>query len=284
VKASKRARCITAVCVLLALAFVIGFSLYGPRPSFPVPTPNGYDGFVHAAELGLKTLENAEVRRISDGLLSDATAEELRTWMLQAADTLVLFQQGLTNSCCVPVQATRQFGDSHIQTLGGLKFLTRFLVARARLGVLENRTDDALLADLEAYHFARQIANGGLMNDYLLSLSCQDIVLKHIESLIPSLNHRQCADALLVLESGRDEETPASIVSRQIRWERAIDPTALANARIALWTRTIIAICKTRSRKPLDDLPQRRLAQRQTTINRTLQSVRQRLSQQQETK
>src|SRR4051812_2666651 len=192
----------------------------------------------------MKTLENPEVRRIYEGRLNDATAEELRAWMLDGADALALFQKGLTNSCCVPVQATKQFGATHIQTLGALKFFTHFLVARARLAVVEGRTEDALLADLEAYHFSKQIAKGGLMNEYLVSLACQDIVLKHLESLIPSLNHRQCADALLVFESGGDEETPGSVVSREIRWERAIDPAAFVKARTAFWTRTIIKICK----------------------------------------
>ena len=277
-RSRKRLKWIGAVAlVALAVLFIAYFP--GRPPSFPVPTPNGYNDFVRAAALNQKALENADVRQ-SYNKLPDATPEALRTWMWEGADAVAAFQKGLTNSCRVPVQATKTFGEEHSRTVAGLKAFTQFLVARAQLAALEGRTNDALMADLQAYDFARRIGNGGLMIDFLVSRACEAIVLKHLESLIPALNQRECTDAWTVLERADFEETPAIVVARTLRWERAVDPTGLAKARTAFWLKTIVEVCKTRSLAPLDALPTRRLEKREQSIKGTVEGIRQKLKEQ----
>ena len=71
----KRLKWIGAV-VLVALAVLFIAYFPGRPPSFPVPTPNGYDDFVRAAALNQKALENADVRQIYNKL-PDATRDQL---------------------------------------------------------------------------------------------------------------------------------------------------------------------------------------------------------------
>jgi hypothetical protein len=90
------------------------------------------------------------------------------------------------------------------------------------LAEMDGRTDAAFDGYMQAYRFAGAIGRGGLSMDFVTSIACRALVLRHFKSLIPSLSHDQRDEALRLVERiEREQESPELVARRLRRWQHA---------------------------------------------------------------
>jgi hypothetical protein len=130
---------------------------------------------------------------------------------------------GFGKASSVPIQVSKAWGAKlHSVEVPRLKRLTYCLIAKGKLAEMEGRTEAAFDGVMEAYRFADAIGRGGLALDFLNSISCRALVLRHFNSLIPNLSHDQRDEARRLIERIESEqESPELVVRRLHRWQEA---------------------------------------------------------------
>jgi hypothetical protein len=123
----------------------------------------------------------------------------------------------------VPIETSPEWDARHQgQDVPRLKQLTHAMIARARLAECEGQTETAFEAYKEAFCFADAIGRGGLSLDFLNSIACRALVLRHCQSLLPELAADQRAEFLrLIQRSAAEQETAAAVAKRTRQWQRA---------------------------------------------------------------
>jgi hypothetical protein len=189
-----------ALLGVLVIGFVIVCVLVIPSrpPSPPLPTPNGYDDFLKAAEIAVP-----EGRAF--GQLDD---DELRNVVNQNHSTLDLVHRGLKRECCVPIHYQRGYLDTNMNVMAKFKAVSRIFLAEGTLAERQGRTNDAARTYLEGIRFGQEFCRGGLVIDRLVGAACEAINFAPLSNLVQNLDARTCRDVAQGLETMEAKREP----------------------------------------------------------------------------
>jgi len=197
--------------VVLSLVVTVRLLAPGKTPAPVLPNPNGHDDFIQAG--------NALVGNAPD--VKTATVEELRSYVMQNTNALKLVRLGLSKKCRVPVEFTMNYANRRLPELAALKQLAIALAAEGRLAKLEQRTNDALAASIDAVRLGHEACRGGLMIDKLVGVACEAIGLNLLESLAGGLAAKECHHATRALEQvDQQGESPEEVLRMERTWSR----------------------------------------------------------------
>ncbi len=259
------------LCSALVLATALILFLLAPvEPhSFSVPSSNGYDEFLKAAEFFRG--ESPSSRRFTD----TPDAQAVRKWMFQHAEGFSLVEAGLSKECVVVIRTSTNYVARKNQDLANLKHLTHCMIARAEIAEADGRTSEMFDAYLKAYRFAQKLGRGGLYIDWLQQVSCEVLVLQAFVSSIPVLSSQQCMKALAVIQKSQAElENPALVMRRTRAWEDAsYGSSTTGRARFAVWFRNLEEALRGRSLDPLRKTPYQHMLGSQQNYQKIVRKV-----------
>jgi hypothetical protein len=156
-------RTLTAIAVALLL-ILVGWTCFVARqgsPPNPLPSPNGYDDFLHAAS----------ILQGDPGTFSTATIGELRKLLAENGESLRLLRLGLSRRCSVPTASGLTNFNGLVGDLPLLKSLSHLLMAEGRLAELEERWPAAAASYADAMALGNETGRGGFLFNYLVGLS-----------------------------------------------------------------------------------------------------------------
>jgi len=201
------------IFALLLVVAALAFTLIQPPPaSSPLPSPNGYDDIIRAS-----------------GMLADKTSDfatlsepALRALMEKNADALKLARTGLSRACQAPLDFSHP-NTSYYTNLSKCKALAQGFAAEGRLLELENRPADAADSYLTAIRLGIATSQGGLLIDSLVGIAIEAIGTVRLEKLVPSLDAKQCLQAVALLESCDSQREPmTAVLARERVWSRRV--------------------------------------------------------------
>ena len=219
------------VLVVVALVVVVRLLDSGLAPVPVLPNPNGHADFVQAGK--------ALVGKVPD--VKTATLDELRSFVTQNTNALSLVRLGLSKKSRVPVEFTMNYPAGRLTELSAIKHLALALAAEGRVAELEQRTNDALTACIDAVRLGHEASRGGLMIDKLVGIACEAIGLNRLESLADGLPAGECRRVVRALEPvDQQGESPEEVLRMERTWSRR--STGLAGRiAILMQSRTIRA-------------------------------------------
>jgi hypothetical protein len=190
------------------VALVVGAALFAslkPRPSVPLPNPNGYDSFVQAASL---VSENVSDHR-------DFDLVTLRELVVSNSEALRLLRVGLTQQSVVPVNYSAKgitnlinIQRDMLDQLPGLKRLAHLLAAEGRLAELEERPADAVRSYVDCIRFGNESSRGGVAIQRLVGIACEAIGYQPLLNLLPRLSDAESRELISSLEEIRSRSVP----------------------------------------------------------------------------
>jgi hypothetical protein len=203
------------IIVGIALAVVAAgvFLLWPSRTPVAesVPSPNGYDDLLKAAEL---------ISRDTFGL-RDRSDAELRKTVEQNRAALELVRSALERECRVPVEYSTTYIRKHLGEMWGLKGLVMALLAEGRVAELDQRTNDAARCYLEAIHLCHEVARGGMQIDHITGVVFEANGSSKLTRIVPALDARACRLAIETLESMENKrESPDETLRIERQWFR----------------------------------------------------------------
>jgi len=176
----------------------LGLVVFRPtQPPSPLPNPNGYDDFLAAEKLVVGDTLN----------LYDVKDDELRDAVEQNRAALQAVRDGLKKECQMPLTYDLNFYNSWFPHLAGLKALVYLLAAEGKLAEQEGRTTDAVQSYLDAIRFGQEISRGGLVVEKLVGMACQELGLRRLRKLVPTLTpaeSRKLGKALAEIDQKRE--------------------------------------------------------------------------------
>lgn len=205
---------IAAVAFVFLAAVLVAIFYRAAPPSVALPRPNGYDDFVEATKV---------LVRSGDWRTQDVA--NLRWSVQQNARALALMRSGLSKECRVALQYGDDYTSNAMPRLGEFKALAQAFVAEGRLAQKEGRTNDALRSYLDCARFGEASARGGVLLDKLVGLACEATGREHLRQLLPSLHAadlRQLQEALGELH--RNSESAETVIQHEREWSRRSFP------------------------------------------------------------
>ncbi|HVR34441.1 MAG TPA: hypothetical protein VMS21_01175 [Methylomirabilota bacterium] len=199
----RRRRTLVITTIVLAVFLVCAWVVLrrGPPPEAPLPNPNGYDDLIRAA---------AGLTR--PGIDYNATQAQLKQFVMENAEPLLLAREGLSKECRTPL-GTNRWEDSL------LKSMARAFCIEARFLSLSGDTNAAARACLDAARVGDMGFHGGLSIDHLVELAIEAHALDQLALLVDGLDASQCRlliGPILALE--QDDEDLKSILKRDRAW------------------------------------------------------------------
>ena len=152
---------------VLALLMLVGCwllfrSIYPPFTPPTLPSANGYDDFLKAAEmLAART-----------GFYDEMSPEELKSVVEHNRPALELAREGLQKECMVALNWSGDrawFDNVHMKNLESLRALARAFAAEGRQADLDGQMDKAVQCGLEIIELANACGQGGLIVDRMVA-------------------------------------------------------------------------------------------------------------------
>jgi hypothetical protein len=197
----------------LLTLFLIALGLVVFRPAPPpqaLPTPNGYDDFLAAEKLVVG--DTSSLYHVKD--------EDLRNVVQQNRAALQAVREGLKKECQMPLTYDLNFYNSWFPHLAGLKALVYLLAAEGKLAEQEGRTTDAVQSYLDAIRFGQEMSRGGLVVEKLVGMACEELGLRRLRKLVPTLTPAESRKISKALEEIDQKREPWEAVrTRDIRFE-----------------------------------------------------------------
>ena len=207
------------VVVSLFLILVVGvfFLLWNPTPPSVVqmPVPNGYTSFAQAETLVQKqTFDFATMDALQLRSVVDANSNALQTARV-----------GLAEKSRVPVEFSQQYISTHLASLAQMKLLAFAFLAEGRLAEMEQRTNDAVRAYLDAISLGVNSPRGGPLIDNLVGLAQEAMGTAKLQKVVPNLDAKTAAAAAHELEAlDASKETWEEILQNEKHWMRGMYP------------------------------------------------------------
>ena len=189
------------VAIAAGVAMLALFS--NSSPHAPLPNPNGYDDFLKAASL----------LGGDPGSYETLGRDELRALVATNAEVLRVLRLGLTRQCSVPTEEMITNYAVRISDLPKLKSLRHLLAAEGRLAEMEERPADAARSYVGLIQMGNEIGRGGLMINYLFSISFAVLGDNSLVQLVPKLDCEQMRPVRSALEK---------VDSTQVAWEQVV--------------------------------------------------------------
>lgn len=180
----------TVVIFLLAIFSLVVLTKSGLSAGTPLPSPNGYDDFLKAAEL------------LTGDVFNDSTLDSnsLRALVSTNAESLRLVRLGLTRDCSLPTDTAITNFQSISSHRVKLHSVVMLLAQEARLAEMETRHADAAHSYLDVIRFGNETSRGGFINDRFLGISREGIGYTPLSKLIPKLSSDEVRPVVAALE------------------------------------------------------------------------------------
>src|SRR5260370_30809162 len=107
----------------------------------------------------------------------------------------------------MPITYEPNFYSSWIPHLKGLRTLIALLAAEGKLAEREGRTMDAVESYLDMMRFGQEISRGGLVVERLVDIACEELGLRRLRRLLPTLTpaeSRKISKALEEIDQKRE--------------------------------------------------------------------------------
>jgi hypothetical protein len=179
----------------------------------PLPVPNGYDALLAAAR--------RDVRRPA-GDLSGVDAAELRTLHAAQRGTLEAVRAALAIESRVTGSVGRDASRQRDQDLARLKALHAIFAVDFRVQMLDGKTNDAALTQLDFIRLGHTLAKGGDRTDVATGLLFEVVGASTLNALVPQLDSATCTRAAASLARLEHARASADQVDRNDRAWRAI--------------------------------------------------------------
>jgi len=218
---TSKARTSLVVFFILAFPFAVFFAfllsdLAGPLPPIrPLPNPNGYDIFLHAAQL----------LTVSSIDYTATNQEQLREAVGKNAPALALARAGLSNECQVPIQFSQASMENHLQNLAALKRLAQSFMVEGQLAKIENHPGDAAKSYLDTVHLGIESARGGCMIDELVGVAIEQYGMDGLRKIAGRLEATSCREIAAALETlDAQSQTWDEVLQQEHDWSRRTFP------------------------------------------------------------
>jgi len=214
-----RRKTILLVIVSILAIVVIGvfFALWNPTPPpvVPMPVPNGYTAIEQASTLVQKQTWDYD----------KMDAATLRSIVDANSNALQVARSGLAEKFRVPMEFSQTYISHHIQELAQLKTLAVAFVAEARLAELEQRTNDAAQAYVDATRLGIDSRQGGNVIDGLVGMALEAMGTFGLQKIAPNLDEKKSAELARQLETvATDEDSWLQIRENEKYWSRRAYP------------------------------------------------------------
>ena len=205
-------RVLTGVGVVVT-AFTIFLFWPDPNPDVrALPSPNGFDDLVKAAQLLPETQESSFDYRTAE-------LTELRESVAHNVAALKRLREGLIRECRVPLENSFDYIGNHITELSGHKRLAFALSAEGRLAELEQRPNDAARSYIDIIRLGHEAARGGLLIDPLTGAACEALGSSKLAKIVSTLDANDCRTTTTVLEAIQAKrESPEEILRIERTW------------------------------------------------------------------
>lgn len=168
--------------LLLLIAAVIALGLFilktKPPPTRPpLPSPNGYDDFMKAAQM--LAANTSDFHQLGE--------ERLRKLVTQNKASIQLVRTGLSRKCRVPIVYSLAYLKRHLPQVTSVKRLAQALAAEGRLAEWEHRNGEAAEAYLDIIRLGQEASRGGMLIDGLVGIACEAIGLDGLQTVLTNL-------------------------------------------------------------------------------------------------
>lgn len=207
------------IVVSIFVILIVGafFALWNPEPPPPVqmPMPNGYTLLAQAGTLVEKQTGNfATMDPVQLRSLVDANSNALQT-----------ARSGLSEKSRVPLEFSQRYASQHIYELQQIRMLAYAFLAEGKVAELENRTNDAARAYLDAARLGINSRRGGPLIDNLVGIAEEVMGTAQLQKLVPNLDAKTTAEAARELEAlDASKETWDQILQNEKHWVRGMYP------------------------------------------------------------
>ena len=202
------------VAILITAAF---FVLWNPQPPafIALPVPNGYDAFLQAGALVQQQTGN----------FTKMNEVELHDLVEANSNALQVARAGLMEKSRVPLQFSEQFILNHSSEALHIRLLAEAFAAQGRLAEMEQRTNDAARAYLDAARLGINSRQGGMLIDAMLGCGTEGLGTTRLQNIVPSLDSKtsvEMAKELGALET--NAESWEQVLENDKNWSRRAFP------------------------------------------------------------
>ena len=206
---------VVSIIVIVLVATLLALWNPAPAPSSPFPSPNGYDSFVQAG---------AQVQNQSSDF-SKMSPEDLRNLVDANSNALQIARSGLAEKSRMPTLFTQAYISAHVNDLARMKMLAYAFVAEGKLAEMEQRTNDAVRAYLDATRLGVELRRGGVLIDALVGFATETMGEFQLQRLGSNLDAKTSAEVAKQLEAlDTDKETWEQILENEKYWSRRTFP------------------------------------------------------------
>jgi hypothetical protein len=207
------------IAVLIMVIAIVGALLALWNPSMPAPAtlpmPNGYSSFVDAATL--------VERRTSD--FSTMDQQDLRDTVEANSNALQIARTGLGEKVQVPMEFSVAYSARHAPQLLELKLLAQAFLAEGRLAEMDQRTNAAANAYLDATRLGVECRRGGPLIDNLIGLAIESMGTTHLQSFAGKLDAKTSGELAREIETlDAQRETWPQVLQNERDWSRRAFP------------------------------------------------------------
>lgn len=209
---SRKLLWIAVIVVAIPLVFLAAVLLTPSRPPAPVPSPNGYDSFIQAAQM----------LPADDFQYVKASIEDLRPRLPSHREALSLLRSGLKLKSRVPAATASQV-DTQLQQAGSLKKLILVLEAEARVAEADRRHEAVAQSGLDIVCLGHAGTRGGPLVFALVGIAIENRGLAVLERQLPHLHSATRSNAVAVLQQiEAASETKADVLNNERAWVRQV--------------------------------------------------------------
>jgi hypothetical protein len=205
------------VATLVIAVFATVYTLWNPRPPAlaPSPIPNGYTAFEQAGSLVQK--------QTSD--FATMSQEQLSSLRDANSNALQIARLGLGQKARASIGASLQQREDHFLKLPRLKLTAQAFAAEGRLAEMEQRTNDAARAYLDAARLGINSRRGGLLLDALVGIAIESIGTSQLQKMVPGLDAKTSGQLARELEAlDANKESWEQILQNEQYWSRRMSP------------------------------------------------------------
>jgi len=208
----KRKTILLVLVSIVFIAIVAGLFALWPAPPPPpaaFPSPNGYESLAQGGML-VQTLS-------SDFAKMDQ--EQLRGLVDANSNALQVARIGLAEKSRVPLEFTEQYMTNHMQELARMKTLAYAFLAEGRLAEMEQRTNDAVRAYMDAARLGVSVRRGGPLIDEFVGFASESMGQSQLQNFVHTLDAKTSAEFARELEAlDADKESWAEVLQNETRW------------------------------------------------------------------
>ncbi len=215
---------LSVIVVVFGLSLLLNWVGGHSVPPAPLPSPNGYDDYLKAADL-----------LVGEPPKSGNEAQ-LQAYVDRNREAFNRLRLALTRESQVPVEYTEAYMTNHVARLGHIKNLARALCAEGELAETQNRTNDAATAYIDVVRISHEATRGGLLIDSMVGVAMEAVGLRQLASFAPKLSAAQCRETVKNLEAVQEKrESLEEVIGRERQCSRKVGGWRYLMVRMVAW-------------------------------------------------